>query len=63
MRGAKETTLPGVGHYAFLDTCTAAGKASQAQRCTDGPGIDRNAVHAQAAELVIQFFARTFRLR
>lgn len=63
VRGAKETTLPGVGHYDFLDICTAAGKAGQAQYCSEGPGIDRNAVHAQAAELVIQFFARTFRLK
>lgn len=63
VRGAKETTLPGIGHYDFLDTCTDAGKTTQAQYCTEAPGIDRSVVHGQAADLVIQFFARTFRLK
>ncbi len=63
VRGARESTLPGVGHYDFLDTCTAAGKTLAPQYCTDPPGVDRNAVHAQAAALGIQFFARAFRLK
>ena len=63
VRGARESTLPGVGHYDFLDTCTATGKTSAPQYCTDPPGLDRNAVHAQAAALAIGFFARAFRLK
>lgn len=63
VRGAKETTLPGVEHDTFLDTCTAAGKAQFPQYCTDPAGVDRAAVHGQTAEMAVQFFARVFRLR
>lgn len=63
IRGAKETTLPGVGHYEFLDTCTAAGKLAQPRYCADPPGIDRDAVHAQTSALAIQFFLHALRLR
>ncbi len=63
VRGAKETTLPGVEHDTFLDTCTGAGKAQFPQYCTDPAGVDRAAVHAQTAELSVQFFARVFRMR
>ncbi len=63
VRGARETVLPNVAHYTFLDTCLPAGKASLVTYCTDPPGIDRTAVHEQVDTLVIQFFARVFRLR
>ncbi len=63
IRGVKETTLPTVAHDTFLDTCTAAGKAALPQYCTDPPGVDRMAVHAQAADLAVGFFARAFRLK
>ncbi len=63
VRGARETVLPGVAHSTFLDTCTAAGKASLPQDCTDPAGVDRSAVHAQTAEMAVQFFARALRLR
>ena len=62
IRGARETILPGVVHYTFLDTCTPAGKESYPVDCTDPPGIDRAAVHTQVSDMAIQFFARTFHL-
>lgn len=63
VRGAKETVLPGVEHDTFLDLCTAAGRAAFPQYCRDPAGVDRAAVHAQTAELAVQFFARVFRLK
>ena len=63
VRGAKETTLPGVEHDTFLDTCTTAGKAQFPQYCTDPAGVDRAAVHTGTSELAVQFFARVFRMR
>ncbi len=62
VRGARETTLPGVSHYTFLDTCTVAGKAAFPRYCTDPGGVDRAAVHAGTAEMAVQFFARVFRM-
>jgi len=63
IRGARETTLPGnVAHYTFLDTCTAAGKAKLAVYCTDGAGVDRDAVHAQVAALAATFFDRALKV-
>ena len=45
IRGAKETVLPNVAHYTFLDTCTAAGKQKLGVFCEDPAGVDREAVH------------------
>lgn len=63
VRGARETVLPGVAHYTFLDTCTAAGKQTLQTYCTDPAGIDRAAIHQQVGELAVQFFAHVFRMR
>lgn len=63
VRGSRETILPNVAHYTFLDTCTAAGKEAVPLYCSDPAGVDRNAVHAQVSEMAIQFFARVFRLK
>ena len=55
--GAKLTILPGgVGHYVFLDTCTAAAKQSVPLICVDAPGVDRDAIHARTAALALSFF-------
>lgn len=63
IRGARESILPGVAHYTFLDTCTAAGKQSQPVLCGDPAGVDRNAVHTQVAAMAVEFFQRTLRAR
>jgi len=63
IRGTRETVLPGgVAHYTFLDTCTAAGKTKLPVYCTDGPNVDRDAVHAQVSEMAVTFFARSLRM-
>jgi predicted dienelactone hydrolase len=47
---------PGVAHYTFLDTCTELGKKESPELCIDGPGIQRDAIHAEAAQEAIEFF-------
>lgn len=61
IRGAKETVLPNVVHYTFLDTCTAAGKEKLGVFCADPQGVDRDAVHQQVDEMAVQFFDRALR--
>jgi predicted dienelactone hydrolase len=61
IRGAKETVLPNVVHYTFLDTCTAAGKQKLGVFCADPQGVDRDAVHRQVNEMAVQFFDRALR--
>ena len=63
IHGARETILPNVVHYTFLDTCTPAGKELVPLYCSDPPGVDRAAVHTQVSDMAVQFFARIFRLR
>ncbi len=55
--GAKLTILPGKGHYVFLGTCTAQGRKALPVLCDDGPGVDRDSVHAKAVALALAFFA------
>jgi predicted dienelactone hydrolase len=61
IRGAKETVLPNVVHYTFLDTCTAAGKEKLGVLCADPQGVDREAVHQQVDDMAVQFFDRALR--
>ena len=59
---AKLTILPGgVGHYVFLDTCANAGRKSLPILCTDAPGVDREAIHAQAGVMALSYFADNLR--
>jgi predicted dienelactone hydrolase len=59
---AELTIFPGdVGHYVFMPSCTAAGRATLPRLCVDAPGVDRDAIHAQTAELAEAFFARHLR--
>ncbi|HEY6290928.1 MAG TPA: hypothetical protein VI455_05105 [Terriglobia bacterium] len=56
--GAKLTILPGaVGHYVFLNACTDEARRTLPILCTDAPGVDREAIHAQAAGMALSFFA------
>jgi predicted dienelactone hydrolase len=63
MHRAKETVLPNVAHYTFLDTCSAQGKKDLGVFCDDPPGVDREAVHAQVDEMAIDFFDRELRVK
>ncbi|HEV3426832.1 MAG TPA: alpha/beta hydrolase [Paraburkholderia sp.] len=56
---ASLTMLPGASHYTFLDTCLPGAVERLARICKDGPGVDRDAIHAQATREVLAFFART----
>ncbi len=56
--GAKLVILPGgVAHYTFLDSCADAGHKRLALLCTDAAGVDRDAIHSQANDLALRFFA------
>jgi pimeloyl-ACP methyl ester carboxylesterase len=60
--GAKQTVYSGgVGHYTFLDTCTALGRQQSAGFCVDAAGVDRDAIHAEAARQAVIFFGRSLR--
>jgi predicted dienelactone hydrolase len=63
MRRARETVLPNVTHYTFLDTCTAQGKKELGGFCEDPPGVDREAVHTNVDEMAVDFFNRELRLK
>jgi predicted dienelactone hydrolase len=52
--------IPGAAHYTFLDTCTAAGVRVIGKICTDSPGVDRDAAHAQVAGDAVTFFGDAF---
>lgn len=54
--GAKLVILPQVGHYAFLDSCTEQGRQARPLICTDGPGVDRDAIHDKTVALALTFF-------
>jgi predicted dienelactone hydrolase len=55
---AELTILPGgVGHYAFFNTCTAAGRSAEPAICVDAPGTDRRAIHDRIIAMALKFFA------
>jgi predicted dienelactone hydrolase len=59
IKDAKLTILPGgIGHYTFLDVGTDAAKKQFPQLAVDNPGVDREAVHQQVAEMAASFFDR-----
>lgn len=59
IESAKLTILPGgIGHYTFLDVGTAAGKKQLPQFFVDNPGVDREMVHKQVAEMAATFFEK-----
>ncbi len=45
-----------VGHYVFLCEATEAGRALETDICADAPGVDRRAIHDQAADLALNLF-------
>jgi predicted dienelactone hydrolase len=57
--GARLTVLPGgVAHYTFLDDGTDEGKKQLPKFFVDNPGVDREAVHKQVADMAADFFTR-----
>jgi predicted dienelactone hydrolase len=62
-RRVRETVLPNVVHYTFLDTCTAQGKKELGVFCEDPAGVDREAVHAEVEEMAVGFFDRELRMK
>ena len=63
IHGAKETVLPNVVHYTFLDDCPAQGKKELGVFCEDPPGVDREAVHVEVEEMAVGFFDRELRVK
>ena len=57
-RPPEQAEVPG-NHFVFLAPCTAQLKAVAAPICTDPPGVDRAAVHAQLNAEIVAFFNRT----
>jgi predicted dienelactone hydrolase len=56
--GAKLTLFRGgVGHYVFLPSCTKQGRAKLARLCQDGPGVDRESIHAKTSGMALSFLA------
>jgi predicted dienelactone hydrolase len=51
--------VPGASHYSFLDTCLPGIADHTPFTCKDGPGVDRDTVHAQAIEEALAFFRNT----
>jgi predicted dienelactone hydrolase len=57
IKGAVLAILPGgVGHYTFLDLGTSAGKKQLPQLFVDNPGVNREAVHKQVANMAAEYF-------
>ena len=55
--GAKLVLLKnGVQHYQFLASCTPAGRQKLPLLCTDGPGVNRDAIHKTTAAIAVAFF-------
>ncbi|MGN8062607.1 alpha/beta hydrolase family protein [Ralstonia sp. 22111] len=51
--------VPGASHYTFVDTCLPGAAPHVPVLCKDNPGVDRDAVHAQAVRRALDFFAAT----
>ncbi len=56
---AKVAIVPGASHYTFLDSCTPQGAELLQQFCADGPGVDRDSIHARVTAMAVAFFDRT----
>lgn len=51
-------TVPGAGHYTFLNPCTKKGRAF-VEFCKDAKGVDRDGVHEKVAAEIGDFFDTT----
>lgn len=48
--------VPGASHYTFMDTCLPGAAPHVPLLCKDNPGVDRDAVHAEAVRRALDFF-------
>lgn len=48
------------GHFIYLDECNLPIKVMGIPLCTDGKGVDRNAVHLKLAVTIEHFLSRQF---
>lgn len=55
-RSPRYHVLPG-GHFVFVDVCRPLAQAAAAEWCSDPPGVDRAAVHADLESTITKFFA------
>lgn len=55
--------LEGAGHYTFLDVCAPAAADALPVFCKDGPGVKREAVHADAIGRADAFFTASLPAR
>jgi predicted dienelactone hydrolase len=51
--------IPKADHWVFIDPCSAALANDNAVICSDPPGVDRRAVHAQLNADALAFFRKT----
>lgn len=51
--------VPGASHYTFIDTCLPGAVPHLPLLCQDNPGVNREAVHAQAIRRALDFFRAT----
>jgi predicted dienelactone hydrolase len=59
MPEATISMVPGAAHNTFLDTCLPDAVDQVASLCKDGPGVDRDAIHAQTVARALTFFSDT----
>lgn len=66
-RGIKNSEVvklgDGEGHFVYLDECNLPLKVMGIPLCTDGEGVERNAVHQKLAGIIEQFLSRQFSVR
>jgi predicted dienelactone hydrolase len=58
---AQTTRIAGAGHYTFVPVCTPLMIARSPAICADPQGTNRGIVHAQANDVVVDFFNRALR--
>lgn len=59
LRSSDFVTLPSVGHYSFLSSCTEQGRRILPMLCAELPGVNREEVHERVSKAVQAFFDRT----
>jgi predicted dienelactone hydrolase len=61
LRVANVEMVLGASHNTFLDTCFPEAVERLPALCKDGPGVDRDAIHARTAQRASSFFDRVLR--